>query len=167
MSRMVWPDLSRDATVVTGTSAIRRGSVSEDAGARSGVAAGILSSAGARWRLPADDGFPVSGLPGLRTSVRLTILVSGPTMWVLCAARRRESYATPRQTFPSQSRPDPSGPTGVIEMLKKTYSPKLAEIEHRWFVLDAAGIPLGRLSSLAARLLMGKHKPTYATHIDT
>jgi len=52
-------------------------------------------------------------------------------------------------------------------MLKKTYSPKLAEIEHRWYVLDAAGIPLGRLSSLAARLLMGKHKPTYATHIDT
>ncbi len=52
-------------------------------------------------------------------------------------------------------------------MLKKTYSPKLAEIEHRWFVLDAAGIPLGRLSTLAAQLLMGKHKPTWAPHIDT
>jgi len=52
-------------------------------------------------------------------------------------------------------------------MLKKTYSPKLAEIEHRWHVLDAAGIPLGRLASLAARLLTGKHKPTYAPHIDT
>jgi len=52
-------------------------------------------------------------------------------------------------------------------MIKRTYSPKLAEIEHRWYVLDAAGIPLGRLSSLAARLLMGKHKPTYATHLDT
>ncbi|HEX6861377.1 MAG TPA: 50S ribosomal protein L13, partial [Thermoanaerobaculia bacterium] len=51
--------------------------------------------------------------------------------------------------------------------MKKTYSPKLADIEHRWFVLDATGVPLGRLSSLAARLLMGKHKPTYATHIDT
>ena len=52
-------------------------------------------------------------------------------------------------------------------MIKRTYSPKLAEIEHRWYVLDAAGIPLGRLSSLAARLLMGKHKPTYAPHLDT
>jgi large subunit ribosomal protein L13 len=52
-------------------------------------------------------------------------------------------------------------------MLKKTYSPKLAEIEHQWHVLDAAGIPLGRLCSLAARLLTGKHKPTYAPHIDT
>jgi large subunit ribosomal protein L13 len=52
-------------------------------------------------------------------------------------------------------------------MLKKTYSPKLAEIEHKWFVIDAAGVPLGRLCSLVARLLMGKHKPTWAPHIDT
>ena len=52
-------------------------------------------------------------------------------------------------------------------MHNRTYSPKLAELQHDWFVLDATGIPLGRLSSLAARLLMGKHKPTYATHIDT
>jgi large subunit ribosomal protein L13 len=51
--------------------------------------------------------------------------------------------------------------------MKKTYSPKLAEIKHSWFVLDAAGIPIGRVASLAARLLTGKHKPTYATHIDT
>ena len=52
-------------------------------------------------------------------------------------------------------------------LTKKTYSPKLAEIEHRWFVLDAAGIALGRLSTVAARLLTGKHKPTYAPHLDT
>jgi large subunit ribosomal protein L13 len=51
--------------------------------------------------------------------------------------------------------------------MKRTYSPKLAEIEHEWHVLDAAGVPLGRLSSVVARLLTGKHKPTYATHIDT
>jgi len=49
----------------------------------------------------------------------------------------------------------------------KTYSPKLAEIEHRWYVVDAAGLPLGRLSTVVARLLTGKHKPGYATHIDT
>jgi len=52
-------------------------------------------------------------------------------------------------------------------LIKKTYSPKLAEIEHRWFVLDADGIAIGRLSTIAARLLTGKHKPTYAPHIDT
>jgi large subunit ribosomal protein L13 len=51
--------------------------------------------------------------------------------------------------------------------MKRTYSPKLAEIEHRWFVLDAATVPLGRLSTVAASLLMGKHKPTWAPHLDT
>jgi large subunit ribosomal protein L13 len=49
----------------------------------------------------------------------------------------------------------------------RTYSPKLAEIEHRWFVVDAAGIPLGRISSVVAKILMGKHKPSYATNLDT
>ena len=51
--------------------------------------------------------------------------------------------------------------------MNRTYSPKLAEIEHRWYVVDAADVPLGRLSTMVARLLMGKHKPTYASHIDT
>jgi large subunit ribosomal protein L13 len=51
--------------------------------------------------------------------------------------------------------------------MNRTYSPKLAEIDHQWFVVDATGVPLGRLSSLVARLLMGKHKPIWAPHIDT
>jgi len=51
--------------------------------------------------------------------------------------------------------------------MNRTYSPKLAEVEHHWFVLDAAGIPLGRLSSVVARLLMGKHKPMYTPNLDT
>lgn len=51
--------------------------------------------------------------------------------------------------------------------MKKTFSPKLSEIEKRWYVMDAEGIPLGRLATEAARLLMGKHKPTWAPHIDT
>lgn len=49
----------------------------------------------------------------------------------------------------------------------KTYTPKLAEIEHKWFVVDAAGQTLGRLTAVLARVLMGKHKPTFAHHIDT
>ena len=48
----------------------------------------------------------------------------------------------------------------------KTYSPKASEIDRSWFVVDAAGIPLGRLSTTVARILRGKHKPTYATHMD-
>jgi len=49
----------------------------------------------------------------------------------------------------------------------RTYSPKLGEVEREWFVVDAAGQTLGRLSSKIARILTGKHKPQYAQHQDT
>jgi len=49
----------------------------------------------------------------------------------------------------------------------RTYSPKLGEIERRWHIVDAADVPVGRLSTDVARLLAGKHKPTWAPHIDT
>lgn len=52
-------------------------------------------------------------------------------------------------------------------MSNTTYSPKRGEIERHWHVVDAEGVPLGRLSTQVARLLTGKHKPTYAPHIDT
>lgn len=51
--------------------------------------------------------------------------------------------------------------------MHKTYSPKAAEIDRSWHLVDAQGVPLGRLSSQVARLLTGKHKPTYARHVDT
>jgi len=49
----------------------------------------------------------------------------------------------------------------------KTYSPKLAEIERQWYVVDADGLTLGRLSSNVASILRGKHKPTFTPHADT
>jgi len=49
----------------------------------------------------------------------------------------------------------------------KTYSPKLDDIQREWFVVYAQGKTLGRLASEIARLLHGKHKPIYATHMDT
>jgi large subunit ribosomal protein L13 len=49
----------------------------------------------------------------------------------------------------------------------RTYSPKASEITRTWFVVDAEGMVLGRLATEVARLLRGKHKPTYAPHIDT
>ena len=52
-------------------------------------------------------------------------------------------------------------------MSSKTYSPQLADIERRWFVVDATGLRLGVLASRVAPFLEGKHKPTYATHIDS
>ncbi|MCU1355652.1 MAG: rplM [Acidimicrobiales bacterium] len=48
-----------------------------------------------------------------------------------------------------------------------TYSPKASEIEKAWHIVDAEGLVLGRLATEVARILRGKHKPTYAPHIDT
>lgn len=49
----------------------------------------------------------------------------------------------------------------------KTYSPKLAEITHDWYLVDASGQTLGRLASGLAHYLQGKHKPGYAPHLDS
>jgi large subunit ribosomal protein L13 len=48
-----------------------------------------------------------------------------------------------------------------------TYTPKKSEIERAWHVVDADGLTLGRMSTEVARILRGKHKPTFAPHIDT
>lgn len=47
-----------------------------------------------------------------------------------------------------------------------TYMPKAAEVERAWYVIDAAGKPLGRVAVQAATLLRGKHKPIFAPHCD-
>jgi large subunit ribosomal protein L13 len=49
----------------------------------------------------------------------------------------------------------------------KTYSPRESEIERSWYVIDAAGQRLGLVASRVAVVLEGKHKPTFATHIDS
>ena len=49
----------------------------------------------------------------------------------------------------------------------KTYSPKASEIERAWWVVDATDAVLGRLASEVALVLRGKHKPTFAPHLDT
>jgi large subunit ribosomal protein L13 len=48
----------------------------------------------------------------------------------------------------------------------RTYSPKASELSHEWLVIDATDVVLGRLASQAATLLRGKHKPTFANHMD-
>jgi len=48
----------------------------------------------------------------------------------------------------------------------RTYTPKPGEIESRWHVIDATDVVLGRLASQTAILLRGKHKPTFAPHVD-
>lgn len=48
----------------------------------------------------------------------------------------------------------------------KTYTPKASEIHRQWWLVDAEGKVLGRLATEIARILRGKHKPVYATHMD-
>jgi large subunit ribosomal protein L13 len=48
----------------------------------------------------------------------------------------------------------------------RTYSPKAHELSNEWLVIDATDVVLGRLATHAAALLRGKHKPTFAPHMD-
>src|SRR6186997_2739833 len=52
-------------------------------------------------------------------------------------------------------------------MSAKTYAARESEIERRWYVVDATDETLGRLATRIAHVLEGKHKPTYAAHLDT
>ncbi len=49
----------------------------------------------------------------------------------------------------------------------RTYSPKPGDVQRQWHVIDATDVVLGRLATQTAALLRGKHKPTYAPHVDT
>jgi large subunit ribosomal protein L13 len=49
----------------------------------------------------------------------------------------------------------------------KTFSAKPTDVAREWLILDASTMPLGRLSTVAASLLLGKHKPMFTKHIDT
>jgi large subunit ribosomal protein L13 len=48
----------------------------------------------------------------------------------------------------------------------KTYSAKASEITRQWYIVDASGMTLGRLATIVATRLIGKHKPTYTAHMD-
>jgi large subunit ribosomal protein L13 len=49
----------------------------------------------------------------------------------------------------------------------KTFTATPSDIEHKWFVVDADGMVLGRLASEVAKIIRGKHKPTFTPHMDT
>ena len=49
----------------------------------------------------------------------------------------------------------------------KTYMAKAETVERKWYVVDAAGVPLGRLATKVASVLRGKHKPTFTPNVDT
>ncbi len=51
--------------------------------------------------------------------------------------------------------------------MNKTYSPKIADVDRQWYVVDAEGQRLGRLAARIASILRGKHKAMYTPHMDT
>ena len=53
------------------------------------------------------------------------------------------------------------------ETLLKTFIPKAADIDRKWYVVDAEGLVLGRLASQVANILRGKNKPIYTPNVDT
>jgi len=50
--------------------------------------------------------------------------------------------------------------------LQKTFTPTPADVDRAWWLVDATDVPLGRLASEVASILRGKHKPTFAPHMD-
>jgi large subunit ribosomal protein L13 len=63
---------------------------------------------------------------------------------------------------PGQIRPDAQ----IIARAMKTYSAKPTEIDKKWLLIDADGLVLGRLATIIATHLRGKHKPSYTPHMD-
>ncbi len=51
-------------------------------------------------------------------------------------------------------------------MMDRTYMAKDGEVQRKWWVVDASGVPLGRIASRVAHVLRGKHKPTFTPHVD-
>ena len=52
-------------------------------------------------------------------------------------------------------------------MNNTTYSAKSSDIKRQWYIIDASGKPVGRIAAEAAKLLRGKHKPTFTPNVDT
>lgn len=50
--------------------------------------------------------------------------------------------------------------------MRTTYMAKAGEVDRKWYVIDAAGKPLGRVATQVAKILRGKHKPTYTPNVD-
>ena len=55
---------------------------------------------------------------------------------------------------------------GTVEAIMNTYATKPSDIQRKWFVVDAEGVVLGRLSAEIAKILRGKHKPSYVPNLD-
>jgi len=84
-----------------------------------------------------------------RRKVRAVACPHRPTPLRRCSRRRAEDASIKKATT------------------VRTYSPKPADVQRQWYVIDATDVVLGRLASHVATLLRGKHKPIFANHVDT
>ena len=86
-------------------------------------------------------------------------------------AFRREraggSTTSSRNGPPERDSRTPHPITRKQNAVARTFTPKPADIQRDWVIIDATDVVLGRLASHAATLLRGKHKPTFAPHVDT
>jgi len=67
--------------------------------------------------------------------------------------------------FKQQEKPSPEGPNRKPETMK-TFSQKPADVVKKWVLIDAEGLVVGRLATVIANRLRGKHKPTFTPHVD-
>jgi len=73
----------------------------------------------------------------------------------------------PFHIFPSYDNFHPIILSTVSKTFFNTYSAKPSDIDKKWVLIDATGVPLGRLASKIATILRGKNKPMYTPHMDT
>ena len=86
----------------------------------------------------------------------------------ICSARARAPYrVTPAQSPSVDACPGSPEQFRTKESSRAHLHPQISEIDRAWVLVDAEGLVLGRLATEVARILRGKHKPTYAPHIDT
>jgi large subunit ribosomal protein L13 len=68
--------------------------------------------------------------------------------------------------IPPPSRPGNAGASYFGPIAMKTISAKAADIETKWYLIDAENLVLGRMASICAKILRGKHKPIFTPHVD-
>ncbi len=110
----------------------------------------------------------VSGLLGLKDA-DLAVVRHLRRLVNCCASTDPHPSGEAREPPEAASRHTPAKPLTENESWTtvRTYTPKPGEVSRTWHVIDATDIVLGRLASQTAILLRGKHKPTFAPHVDT
>src|SRR5690606_10084130 len=96
----------------------------------------------------------------------LCIPLRSPVLPLAGAAARMRAASTTRPWTAVRLAYTPSDDRETKATPVRTYTPKPGDVEKNWYVIDATDVVLGRLATQVATLLRGKHKPTFAPHVD-